>query len=176
MRARLRDLWWSLEEPPEWTSAMCVLYAMWAGLGMLLLRGVTMLPGAEAGVTWLLSILLMAGGLMASPATVYGARWAERIGNLLVGLAFLLGLVVFVATRANLSHSWFWAVVALFVSVMSLLALRMTHIARTAYRPGSRAARSARGAAESRRLHGDGDAVGHAGGGTGCESCAESDR
>jgi hypothetical protein len=166
MRPILR--WWhSLEEPPQWTSAMCALYAMWAGLGMLLLRGVTMLPGAEAGVTWLLSVLLMAGGLMASPATVCGARWAERIGNLLVGLAFLLGLVVFVATRANWPHSWFWAVVALFISVMSLLALRMTHIVTTAYRPGSRAARSARGAAESRRLYGSGNAVGDAGPGPG---------
>lgn len=83
MRLILR-WWYSLEEPPEWTSAMCVTYAIWAAVGVLLCRGVTMLPGAEASVTVLLSSLLIAGGGMASPATIWGSRWSERIGNVLV--------------------------------------------------------------------------------------------
>lgn len=160
----VRRFWWGLEEPPEWTSAMCVLYVIWAAVGVLLARGVTMLPGAEAGVTALLSGLLTMGGALAAPSTIWGARWSERIGNVLVQLAFAVGLVVLVVTRDNWTHLWFAATLALFATSWSMFALRMTHIMRNAYRPGSRGAKSAKGAASRREsTRGTGNTVGDAG-------------
>lgn len=171
--------WWhTLEEPPQWTSAMCVIYAVWSLTGVLLAAGVTILPGAAAWVTWLLSGLLAVGGALASPATIYGARWAERIGNAFISLALLLGLVVLVVTDETWRHSWVGVSLALLLTAESLLALRLSHIVTTAYRPGSPGARSARGAMESRRRPRGPvrDAVGDIGGGVGGLPAAEDDR